>query len=624
MSIRVKLFFWIGFLGVAVIIVTIAFMGNQAVVLIGDSEIQELEQIENTVQARLNELTDAARDLTLSVAQNPEVQHLFAARDRNKLIETMLPVYEAVKHRYAQTQFHLPDSTSFLRLHQPDQYGDSLKDFRFTVNAANRSLETAAGVEEGRAGFGLRVVTPVFFEARHIGSVEFGGDFGPAFIDSIKSDFAGEYFLYQLQESSVAWAEHGAKDQGLLAGTAAQDDWPGDGFILEGVKQGKTMQYVTEDGFHRVLLMPLRDFQNEIVGYLKVVKDRGDILALMRSSKKNGYLLGVTAALLTAGLLYIIQGYLLKPLVGLADAAAAMGDGDFTQSFSYPADDEIGQITTALSHLQDRITNTVGQIVLVSNALNQASHGMSASTEETAASIEEIAGTTNHFAANTERLDEHVQAMTMEAKTTLEHAASGSEALSHIVTSSEGLSEQISDIEAQIANLVESSEAIGRIVDVMAKIAEQTNLLALNAAIEAARAGEHGRGFAVVANEVRNLAEESAGAAQGIIDLVGTIQQTTSKTAKDMGSGARAADHNANLARENSQIITQIVTSMDALAQRVEEMSTALEAIRLDSQQIAAATEEQSAGTEEIASSAQELDKMAANLRDLVDWFEVE
>ncbi|WP_322987722.1 globin-coupled sensor protein [Hoeflea sp.] len=71
-----------------------------------------------------------------------------------------------------------------------------------------------------------------------------------------------------------------------------------------------------------------------------------------------------------------------------------------------------------------------------------------------------------------------------------------------------------------MAGVEQSAEQIGKIISVIDEIAFQTNLLALNAGIEAARAGDAGRGFAVVANEVRALAQRSAGAADQIKDLV--------------------------------------------------------------------------------------------------------
>ena len=87
----------------------------------------------------------------------------------------------------------------------------------------------------------------------------------------------------------------------------------------------------------------------------------------------------------------------------------------------------------------------------------------------------------------------------------------------HFISGIEETSHSIDELEGQLGSINDTL----KIIDAVSK---QTNLLALNATIEAARAGEAGKGFAVVANEVKELAKESARAAEEIKNKIDSIK----------------------------------------------------------------------------------------------------
>ena len=130
--------------------------------------------------------------------------------------------------------------------------------------------------------------------------------------------------------------------------------------------------------------------------------------------------------------------------------------------------------------------------------------------------------------------------------------------------------------------------------------------MALNAAIEAARAGEHGRGFAVVAEEVRKLAEQSAGAAKEIGELIAATQEESKKALESMTLGVRDVEEGTEIVSQAGVTFGEILAEVEGIAEQVERVASSAQEISAGSEEMAASVEEQSASMEEMAATAQE------------------
>jgi len=164
-----------------------------------------LSQSQTTIQAIINIYSIVSQTIYQEVINQPPIIDLFKqaytgdetkrAIIRQQIQKKLQSTYENLQQKNVrQLHFHLPDGTSFLRMHKPSKFGDKLFDIRYTVKLANTLKKPVQGFEEGKIFNGFRYVFPLFDGEIHIGSVETSISF-----EAIHQEIAKLYALkYQL------------------------------------------------------------------------------------------------------------------------------------------------------------------------------------------------------------------------------------------------------------------------------------------------------------------------------------------------------------------------------------------------------------------------------------------
>jgi methyl-accepting chemotaxis protein len=217
-----------------------------------------------------------------------------------------------------------------------------------------------------------------------------------------------------------------------------------------------------------------------------------------------------------------------------------------------------------------------------------------------------------------------------------------------------------------MTTLDRASSEINKVTEMIKMIALQTNLLALNATIEATSAGEAGKGFAVVAGEIKELAHQSAKAAEDIAQKIEGMQSSTrhavgviegmAKTIETINSAAgRISDAVARQTKESQDIeknvgeasrrVANIAKSIAEVAKGTTDMSRntgeasrgatdvsrnaneaarAAELVSSNIHGVSQATKESTESATRVHEAAQELKKIATQLAQAVSHFRLE
>ncbi len=657
MSLKAKIFLGISISFLMIFSILSYYTFNETTETIIEKEHETLQTISQGINMQMEKQIEISEVSALSLANNLEIQRLFANRDRDTLARILVPVFKNISDRITQIQFHLPDSTSFLRLHKPEKYGDSLKDFRFTVNEANEKKQIICGLEEGVAGFGFRVVIPMSYNDTHIGTVEYGSDFGNNFVEQLKMSYGGEYFIYQFSKGDNT-------EDNLLANTMDTDDWHIDmENYTEKLINDETLYLQTPDKQYNVILVPFKDYKGTVSGYFKVIMDRTGLVQRLSEIKRKGIIFVLTLLGILLGITYLFLSHSFKPILELIRITEKVALGDLTQNITVKTKDEISilanSFNTMTSSLRKLISNSAEvskQVATTSEELSTASEEVTAASEEVSSIVLEVSNSTriqadsieqSNIAANNmynkiNTVTTNVSNIDSYAHNTLKAAEKGILASKDAVSKINKLKSSTEKTSKEIYILNENSKEIEKIVDSISAIAEQTNLLALNAAIEAARAGEAGRGFSVVAEEVRKLAEESSHSSEQISSLILNIQENIENTVNLIEENNQEVDISVQIVNESSANFSDILNEISKVADQISQVTGLTKEVSsnvtdvinnfntisniandnvVSVKEATNGTEEQTAAMEEIASSAMNLANLSDELRKSISTF---
>ncbi|MCV3766278.1 methyl-accepting chemotaxis protein [Rhizobium sp. TRM95796] len=291
----------------------------------------------------------------------------------------------------------------------------------------------------------------------------------------------------------------------------------------------------------------------------------------------------------------------------LAAGLGRLSQGDISQTIETPFFGKLetlrADFNSSLSKLQDtmaRIRENTEMIQHNAGEMSAAADDLAKRTEQQAAALEQTAAA--------------VEEITVTVKSSAERAEEANRIVGETKKSADASSTVVSSAIDAMGRIEDASNQIVQIIDVIDDIAFQTNLLALNAGIEAARAGEAGKGFAVVAQEVRELAQRSAGAAQQIKDLIG-------KSSTEVSSGSRLVQQTGEVLAEISHKIVTVSERVEAIAMASRDQSNALAEVNSSVNSMDQMTQRNAAMVEETNAATRQLADEADNLMGLVQQF---
>jgi PTS system cellobiose-specific IIC component len=224
----------------------------------------------------------------------------------------------------------------------------------------------------------------------------------------------------------------------------------------------------------------------------------------------------------------------------------------------------IDKVRGSTADINADIADFASSLHAVSGQLNTVSADVSRQTEmlqDSSASIERVFG-------SVQSTSDSVKGVLENAENTMKLSESGARTMTAATASMQEVFDATQSMNAISEQLTSRCGQIESILKSIEEIALHTTILSLNASVEAARAGAAGKGFGVVAEDVKRLADTTAGAVKNVGLLLRGMAQDSAEIEKQCRFGLKIVREEQGKIADASVIFGDILTGVQEVRER--------------------------------------------------------